>query len=66
MFFWCNSNSIDSIINTDLITEINKIATSSTPELTLRKLEAIMTSRTNLAHNAAPLLTIEALMVNLK
>jgi DNA polymerase-3 subunit delta' len=60
------SNSIDSIINTDLITEINKIATSSTPELTLRKLEAIMTSRTNLAHNAAPLLTIEALMVNLK
>ena len=60
------SNSIDSIINTDLKVEINKIATSSTPESTLRKLEAIMTSRTNLAHNAAPLLTIEALMVNLK
>lgn len=60
------SNSIDSIINTDLMAEINKIATSSTPESTLRKLEAIMTSRTNLAHSAAPLLTIEALMVTLK
>lgn len=60
------SNSIDSIINTDLIAEIHKIATNSTPESTLRKLEAIMTSRTNLAHNTAPLLTIEALMVNLK
>lgn len=60
------SNSIDSIINIDLISDINKIAQSSTPESTLRKLEAIMTSRANLAHNAAPLLTIEALMVNLK
>ena len=32
----------------------------------LAKLEAIMSARTNLSHNAAPLLTIEALMVLLK
>ena len=60
------SNSLDSIINTDLISEITKIAEATTPEATLAKLEAIMSARTNLSHNAAPLLTIEALMVLLK
>lgn len=60
------SNSLDSIINSDLINEITRLASSTTPEITLRKLEAIMSARTNLAHNAAPLLTIEALMVSLK
>lgn len=60
------SDALDSIINTDLVSEITKIANSTTPEATLAKLEAIMSSRTNLAHNAAPLLTIEALMVSLK
>ena len=60
------SNSSDSIINTDLIAEITKIAEATTPEATLAKLEAIMSARTNLSHNAAPLLTIEALMVLLK
>ena len=60
------ANSLDSIINTDLISEITKISNSTTPETTLAKLEAIMSARTNLSHNAAPLLTIEALMVSLK
>ncbi|CAB4948757.1 MAG: DNA polymerase III subunit delta' [Actinobacteria bacterium] len=60
------SNSLDSIINIDLISEITKIAENTTPEATLAKLEAIMSARTNLSHNAAPLLTIEALMVLLK
>ena len=60
------ANSLDSIINTDLISEITKISNSTTPEATLAKLEAIMSARTNLLHNAAPLLTIEALMVSLK
>ena len=60
------SNSSDSIINTDLISEITKIAETSKAEATLAKLEAIMSARTNLSHNAAPLLTIEALMVLLK
>ncbi len=60
------SNSLDSIINTDLISEMTTISNSTTPEATLAKLEAIMSARTNLSHNAAPLLTIEALMVSLK
>jgi DNA polymerase-3 subunit delta' len=60
------SNSSDSIINSDLISEMTKIAESSKAEVTLAKLEAIMSTRTNLSHNAAPLLTIEALMVLLK
>lgn len=60
------SNSLDSIINTDLISEMTTISNSATPEATLAKLEAIMSARTNLSHNAAPLLTIEALMVSLK
>ena len=60
------ANSLDSIINTDLIAEITKISNSTTPEATLAKLEAIMSARINLSHNAAPLLTIEALMVSLK
>jgi DNA polymerase-3 subunit delta' len=60
------ANSLDSTINTDLISEITKISNSTTREATLAKLEAIMSARTNLSHNAAPLLTIEALMVSLK
>lgn len=60
------SNSPDSTINTDLISEMTKIAESTEAEATLAKLEAIMSARTNLSHNAAPLLTIEALMVLLK
>lgn len=60
------SNSPDSIINTDLISEMTKIVESTEAEATLAKLEAIMSARTNLSHNAAPLLTIEALMVLLK
>jgi DNA polymerase-3 subunit delta' len=45
---------------------MTKISNASSPEATLAKLEAIMSARTNLSHNAAPLSTIEALMVSLK
>ena len=60
------SNSHDSIINGDLLGEITELASKTTPEATLRKLESIISARNNLSHNAAPLLTIEALIVNLK
>ena len=60
------SNSHDSIINGDLLGEITELASKTTPDATLRKLESIMSARNNLSHNAAPLLTIEALMVSLK
>ena len=60
------SGSTDSLINSDLLTDINAVANRSTPEATMKKLDAIMKTRINLAHNSAPLLTVEALMVQLK
>jgi DNA polymerase-3 subunit delta' len=60
------AGSAEETINSDLTKEIAQVAESTTPEATLRKIEAIMNARTNLAHNAAPLLTVEALMVQLK
>ncbi len=58
--------SVRSLINTDMAREIQIVANDTTSELTLRKLEAIMKTRTNLSRNAAPLLTVEALMVQLR
>ena len=58
--------SEDALINSDMRREIEIIANNSTAEITLGKLEAIMKSRTNLSRNAAPLLAIEALMVQLR
>ena len=60
------SESQNGIINSDQMETITRIANTTTPEQTLAKLEAIMKARTNLNHNAAPLLTIEALMVSLR
>lgn len=60
------SNSIDSLINQDLISQINQLAQATKPEQTIRKIEAILKTRRNLAQNAAPLLLIEALMCELR
>jgi DNA polymerase-3 subunit delta' len=60
------SGSSDSLINEDLKSEINKIALSDRPERALKKIEAILKTRSNLAQNAAPLLLIEALMCELR
>ena len=59
------SNSVDSLINQDLIEEIKQLAQATRPEQTLAKIESILKTRRNLAHNAAPLLLIEALMCEL-
>ena len=59
------SNSVDSLINQDLIEEIKELAQATRPEQTLAKIESILKTRRNLAHNAAPLLLIEALMCEL-
>ena len=58
--------SSDSLINEDLKSEIIKIALSERPERALKKIEAILKTRSNLAQNAAPLLLIEALMCELR
>lgn len=60
------SNSLDSLINQDLIAEIKKLAQATRPEHTVAKIESILKTRRNLAHNAAPLLLIEALMCELR
>jgi len=60
------SNSVDSLINQDLVSQINQLAQATKPEQTIRKIEAILKTRRNLAQNAAPLLLIEALMCELR
>ena len=56
----------DALINRDMQREIEIVASNTSAEKTLRKLEAIMKARTNLGGNAAPLLAVEALMVQLR
>ena len=60
------SNSTDSLINQDLVEQINQLAATSSQVKTLDKIEAILKTRRNLAQNAAPLLLIEALMCELR
>ena len=55
----------DAIINTDMRDEIIKYASTHPHHTTIDKMSAIMAARINLAHNAAPLLTCEALMCRL-
>ena len=52
----------ESLINQELREKIEELAQRSRPEKTLEKINAIMQARTNLGFNAAPLLTVEALM----
>ena len=56
------SGTTDSLINKELEEQITSYAQKAKPHTTINKINAIMTARTNLGHNAAPLLTIEALM----
>ena len=60
------SGSNDSLINEDLKSEISKLAATESSPRTLKKTEAILKTRSNLAQNAAPLLLIEALMCELR
>lgn len=59
------SGSSDAVINTDMVDAIHAYAAKHPKHTTINKITAIMEARTNLAHNAAPLLTCEALMCRL-
>jgi DNA polymerase III subunit delta' len=59
------SGNTDSMINTDSAESILSYASTTSPQSTILKISAIMEARTNLSHNAAPLLTCEALMCKL-
>lgn len=54
-----------SLVNSDLADEITPIARRSTPEQTVRALDAILRARTALEGNVAPLLALEALLISL-
>jgi DNA polymerase-3 subunit delta' len=59
------SGVTDSLINSDLTDDIARLAAKIPPAATITKINAIMSARTNLSHNAAPLLTLEALFCSL-
>ena len=52
----------DGLINKELEHQITTYAANTKAHTTISKINAIMAARTNLGHNAAPLLTVEALM----
>ena len=56
------AGATDHLINTDMKDAITAYAHKTTPHSTVRKVNAIMKARTHLSHNAASLLTCEALM----
>jgi DNA polymerase-3 subunit delta' len=56
------AGSPDALINKELDAEINAVAAKTKPQATIKKINAIMEARTNLGHNPAPLLIVEALM----
>lgn len=53
------------VVNTDLELPLSQLATTSTPEATLRRLEAVLDAREAIAANVAPLLAVEAMAVSL-
>jgi DNA polymerase-3 subunit delta' len=59
------SGNTESMINTDMLEEIEAYAASHLEHSTILKIKALMEARNNLARNAAPLVTCEALMCSL-
>ena len=59
------SGKIDSVINTDMLEQIERYAANSPSHSTIGKINIIMDARSKLAHNSAPLVTCEALMCRL-
>ncbi|MGF3056906.1 DNA polymerase III subunit delta' [Microbacterium sp. YY-01] len=53
----------DSIINRELLSEIEQIAQAWTPQRTLTVLDHLAHTRQSLQHNVAPLLALESLLV---
>ena len=59
------SGSANTLINEEFANEIANMAARIPAAKTVAKIDAIMSARANLSHNAAPLLTLEALMCQL-
>lgn len=54
------------LVNAELETTVRELAATSTPEQTVRRMDAIGEARERLAGNVAPLLAVEAMMVALR
>ncbi|HYP45521.1 MAG TPA: DNA polymerase III subunit delta' [Propionibacteriaceae bacterium] len=54
-----------SLVNSDLQPQIAVLARRSTPEATLRRIDALLACRTALETNVAPLLAVEATLIGL-
>ena len=59
------SGTQGALINQEFVADISKMAERIPAAKTVLKIDAIMSARNNLSHNAAPLLTLEALMCQL-
>jgi DNA polymerase-3 subunit delta' len=59
------SGNTESMINSDMREQIESYASSHPEHSTILKINALMDARNNLALNAAPLVTCEALMCQL-
>ncbi len=59
------SGSSNLLINPNMIDEINRIASTSTPEFTIKMINQILEFRANLARNASPALIVESLISEL-
>ena len=59
------SGTQGALINQEFVADISKMAERIPAAKTVLKIDAIMSARKNLSHNAAPLLTLEALMCQL-
>ncbi|WP_448070845.1 DNA polymerase III subunit delta' [Georgenia yuyongxinii] len=54
------------LVNADAADEVHRLAAGSTPEQTVRRMDAVGVARERLAGNVAPLLAVEAMMVALR
>ncbi|MFF0077342.1 DNA polymerase III subunit delta' [Streptomyces sp. NPDC005494] len=55
-----------ALANTDVRDALDRVAESSTPERTLRRIEAVIACRRALDRNVAPLLAVEAMTMSLR
>ncbi|MDO4888191.1 MAG: DNA polymerase III subunit delta' [Actinomycetaceae bacterium] len=54
------------LVNADVAEQVRSLADESTPEQSVRRMDAIAQARTRLAGNVSPLLALEAMMVSLR
>jgi DNA polymerase III subunit delta' len=62
----CQLGASVELVNEEVRPSIDRLAAASTPESTLRRMEAIVAARDALEANAAPLLALEAMTLSLR